>query len=94
MDAGGVGAPDLLGFFSGLGPMRAGHALPPRRARPAVSTGCAGVDHVCQRHASLRSRSFAFDSVSNALAIRCCRFGATRRRVSLTVSFKVFGPSS
>src|SRR4029077_19311027 len=54
----------------------------------------AGVDQVCQRHASLRSRSFAFDSVSNALATRCCRFGATRRSASLTVSFKVFVPSS
>ncbi len=66
-----------------------------RAYRPVTKTGqYAGVDHVCQRHASLRSRSFAFDSVSNALATRCCRFGATRRSASLTVSFKVFVPSS
>jgi len=54
----------------------------------------AGADEMRQRHPALRSASFALASVSSALAIRRSRRGATRRRASLTVSFKVLVPSS
>lgn len=60
----------------------------------AKSSQHAGVDEVRQRQALLRSCNLALARVARALPTRRFRAGAARRRASLTVSFRVFVPSS